>query len=173
MSKPSEFIDGICEQFLFSPKGAVEGVLIKVKDATVQVSLSGKSAPVLLREAIVGKPLRVHASRDHSPRTKEGVHPVYEFEEMADALGHAIDSAGTDDESTTIKGVVSTLHFARHGQPNGVILETGEFIHLRPHGMTQTGIAVGSKVNAIGEASMTQLGTRMLEAQRVNGVELA
>ena len=54
-----------------------------------------------------------------------------------------------------------------------MILETGEFIHLRPHGMMEVNLDIGSKVNAVGELHMTVLGTRMLEARRVNRVDLA
>ena len=52
------------------------------------------------------------------------------------------------------------------------VLETGEFIHLRPHGMAAVGLDIGSKVNAQGTLHTTVLGTRMLEAQRVNRVDL-
>jgi hypothetical protein len=39
--------------------------------------------------------------------------------------------------------------------------------------MVQLGLEVGSRVTAMGEASDTVLGTRMLEARRVNRVDLA
>ena len=74
--------------------------------------------------------------------------------------------------ATTIKGVVAALHFARHGQPNGVVLKSGEFIHLRPPGMAMLGLAPGAKVNAAGSLRMTCLGTRLLEAREVNGIAL-
>jgi hypothetical protein len=88
-------------------------------------------------------------------------------------LGAAIKAPDGQAGETTMKGVVQALHFARHGEPNGVILETGEFIHLRPHGMVAAGLDIGSKVTAVGELRMTVLGTRMLEARRVNRVDLA
>jgi len=81
--------------------------------------------------------------------------------------------AGSDPANTLIKGIVAELHYARHGQPNGVVLETGEFIHMRPHGMAQVGLGVGAKVSAVGEVCMTVLGTRMLEARSVNRMDLA
>ena len=58
---------------------------------------------------------------------------------------------------TTIKGVVASWHLALHGEPNGVILETGEVIHLQPHGMVAAGLDIGSKVNAVGELRTTVL----------------
>ena len=69
-------------------------------------------------------------------------------------------------------GVVAALHYARHGQPNGVVLETGESIHMRPHGMAQVGLGVGTKVSAVSDVRMTVPDTRLLEAREVNRIEL-
>jgi hypothetical protein len=44
---------------------------------------------------------------------------------------------------------------------------------MRPHGMAQVGLDVGSRVNAVGRARMTILGTRMLEAHQVNRMVFA
>ena len=71
-----------------------------------------------------------------------------------------------------MKGNVARIHYAKHGQPNGVVLESGEFIHLRPHGMAAIGVGVGAKVSAKGELRMTVLGTRMLEAHHANGHDI-
>jgi hypothetical protein len=117
--------------------------------------------------------LRVLATPDHSSKTADGAHPVFKFDSFADVAGQAIEAPDGDAGPTTIKGVVQALHFARHGEPNGVILETGDFIHLRQHGMAAVGLDIGSKVSAQGTLRMTVLGTRMLEAHRVNRVDLA
>ena len=172
MSKHSEFINGTCQQFLFSPKGGIEGVLVKVKGTVIQVSMRPETGAILALATGTGKRLRLLAVPDHSPKTDEASHPVYQFESFADATGHALELADTDPENTTIKGVVAALHYARHGQPNGVILESGDFIHLKPRGMSQSGLAIGSKVNAVGEIRNTLLGTRLLEARQVNHIEL-
>ena len=172
MAKPSEFITGTCLQLLFSPKGGIEGALLKVKGAVLQVSLNPEAGALFARVTGPGKRLRLRAVQDHSPKTADGAHSVYQFESLADANGQAIESADTDPPSTTIKGVVAALHFARHGQPNGVVLETGEFIHMRPHGMALAGLGVGARVSAVGAVRMTVLGTRMLEAHQVNRIGL-
>jgi hypothetical protein len=172
MAKESEFISGICQQLLFSPKGAIEGALVKIKGAVVQVTVPAASASALANATGPGKRLRVLAVADNSPKTADGHHPVYLFESFADATGLAIELAAVEPDNTTIKGTVAAMHFAKHGQPNGVILETGEFIHLRPLGMVQAGLAIGSKVNALGTVRMTVLGTRLLEARQVNRIEL-
>lgn len=59
----------------------------------------------------------------------------------------------------------------RRGQPNGVVFETGEFIHLRSYGITQAGPGVQAK--AVDEVRMTLSGTRLPEAHHVNRLGLA
>ena len=172
MAKPSELISGTCQQLLFSPKGGIEGALVKVKGKTVQISVTPDLGAALARVTGPARRLRVLAEADHSPKTADGAHPVYKLESLADAAGQAIEWPEFDSADTTIKGVVATLHFARHGEPNGVVLETGEFIHLRPHGMALVGLGIGSKIIAVGKQRMTILGTRMLEAQQVNRIAL-
>ena len=168
----NELISGTCQQLLFSPKGGVEGALIKAKGAVLQLLMPPDTGAAFARSTGPGKRLRVLARADHSPKTNDSAHPVYQFEAFADVQGLALDLPGNDPANTTIKGVVGALHYARHGQPNGVVLETGEFIHMRPHGMAQIGLGVGAKITAVGELRMTVLGTRMLEARAVNRVEL-
>ena len=170
MAKPSEFITGVCRQWLFSPKGEIEGVLLAVKGGVVQVAVDAPNAAALRRATAPGKRLRVLALPDHSPKTAAAAHPVYRFASFADAAGQACEAPGADPAKAVLKGVVAALHFAKHGEPNGVVLETGEFIHLRPHGMALLGLGVGADVRAVGTLRMTALGTSMLEASQVNRI---
>ncbi|MEO6278230.1 hypothetical protein [Roseateles sp.] len=172
MDKHSEFIHGTCQQLLFSPKGAVEGALISMKGSLVQVSASSGKGVALAQATGPGRQLRVLAVPDRSPKAADGAHSVFKFKSFADVAGKAIKASDAEHVETTIKGVVSAWHFARHGEPNGVMLATGEFIHLRPQGVAAAGLDIGSKVNAVGKLGMTALGTRMLEAHRVNRVDL-
>lgn len=172
MAKHSEFIHGTCQQLLFSPKGGIEGALVRTKGDVVQVSVPPDKGTALAEVTGPGRQLRVLAVPDRSPKAADGAHLVYKFESFADGSGQAIKVPDAQPRETTIKGVVGAWHFARHGEPNGVILETGEFIHLRPRGVATAGLDIGSKVNAVGELRMTATGTRMLQARRVNRVEL-
>ena len=170
-SKP-ELLSGTCQHLLFSPKGGIEGLLLQTQGKRVQISMPPDIGEAMANKTGAGKRLRVLATRDHSPKTQGGAHPVYQFDALADSAGQAIVWPAESDGSTAMKGVVARIHFAKHGQANGVVLETGEFIHLRPHGMEAMGLDVGSKVSAQGELRMTILGTRMLEARHVNGYDI-
>jgi hypothetical protein len=172
MTKPSEFINGTCQRFLFGPKGDIEGALIKQKDSQVQVTFAADNGEAFANATGAGKRVRIRAVPDHSPKSASAVHRVYRFECFADISGQAIEPPKAHSGKTKIDGVVAALHFARHGQPNGVILESGEFIHLRPEGMVRTGLEIGSEVRAVGELRMTQLGTPLLQARRVNHIAM-
>jgi hypothetical protein len=172
MAKHRELITGNCEQLLYGPKGGIEGALIKVKGNVVQISMPADVGAGVARTFGPGKRLRVLAVADHSPKTVDAAHPVFQFHSLADASGSALEMEGDDPKHTSVKGIVAALHFARHGEPNGVILEGGEFIHLRPGGMARVGLGLGATVNAVGEVRTTVLGTRLLQAHRVNQIDL-
>jgi hypothetical protein len=118
--------------------------------------------------AAVGQTIVVEAAADHSPKTKDAAHPVYTLTGIEKIAGRKFKSSVSDE----IRGVVSAIHYAKHGEPNGVILECGAFVHTRPHGMRQLGLEVGSKVVAHGELRKTVLGTSLIEARDVNRVTI-
>ena len=171
-NKDSEFINGNCTMMLFSPKGSIEGAMVMHRRKVVQVTVRPDMAESFARDAVPGKRLRLLAVPDHSPKTKNSPHPVYRVEAMATAAGKPIEVADVGVGHVLVKGTVESVHFARHGQPNGVILKSGEFIHLGPMGMERTGLTSGSAVTATGEMRTTRLGTRLLDAHRVNRIKL-
>jgi hypothetical protein len=164
----SESLRGTLQQLLFSPKGGIEGLLLEVHSKPIQVSLEPGDADANALNDAVGKPIEVKASPDHSPKTKDGAHPVYQLDSITKLAGKAYKSNGTQ----PTKGVVASIHYAKHGEPNGVILESGEFIHTRPHGMKKLKLDLGSKVVAHGEVRTTVLGTALIEAHEVNRVTI-
>jgi hypothetical protein len=164
----SECLSGYLEQLLFSPKGGIEGLLLKVDSKAIQVSMKPGSADANALNEAVGQSIEVRASADHSPKTKDGAHPVYQLGSITKLAGKAFKSNGMK----PIEGVVANIHYAKHGEPNGVILESGEFIHTRPQRMKKLNLRVGSKVVAHGEARTTVLGTSLIEAHEVNRVTL-
>ena len=126
-----ETLSGELQQLLFSPKGGIEGLLMKVGSKSIQVSMEPATADAGTLADAIGKPIEVTGSADHSPKTKNGVHPVYKLEVITKIAGKAVKANG---HAHPVSGVVATLHYAKHGEPNGVILESGEFIHTRPPG---------------------------------------
>jgi hypothetical protein len=162
-------LNGHLNQILFSPKGGLEGLLMTVDDETLQISMPSTAADAEALSRAVGQNIEVKAAADESPKTKHGAHRVYKLDAITKIAGKAFKPSADHDR---IKGVVAAIHYAKHGEPNGVILESGEFIHTRPHGMKKLKLKVGSKVTATGELRMTVLGTSLIEAHEVNRVSI-
>lgn len=171
MSQQSKSVNlsGRLDQILFSPKGGLEGLLVKIGAQTVQVSMEPTTANAETLAGAVGEAIEIKASVDDSPKAKHGAHPVYKMRALNKIAGKACKLA---DEPERVKGVVSAIHFAKHGEPNGVMLESGEFVHTRPHGMKKLKLKIGSKVVALGQVRMTVLGTPLLEADEVNRISI-
>jgi hypothetical protein len=165
----SQTLSGHLNQILFSPKGGLEGLLMTVDDETLQISMPSTATDAEALSRAVGQDIEVKAAADESPKTKHGAHRVYKLEVITKIAGKAFKPSADNDR---IKGVVAAIHYAKHGEPNGVILESGEFIHTRPHGMKKLKLKVGSKVTATGELRMTVLGTSLIEAHEVNRVSI-
>jgi hypothetical protein len=169
----AEALVGTITQVLLSPKGVIEGLLLSIDGKTVQIS----TVPGAIDEhaSLLVPDTRISATgtADHSPKTKDGEHPVFKLDKLSKigrkSLGRSSGNAGP----AVLKGLVASLHYARHGEPNGVVLDSGDFVHLRPHGMQKVRLKVGARVLAKGERRATVLGTTLLEAHEINHVKIA
>jgi hypothetical protein len=168
-----QILSGTLTQVLLSPKGVIEGLLLSVRGKPVQVSTAPGAIDRYARVLVAGARIVVKATADNSPKTKGGTHPVFKLDELSKLGGKAVRDSTHKGDPSVLKGRVVSLHYARHGEPNGVLLKSGEFVHLRPHGMQKTRLKVGDKVVARGERRMTVLGTTLLEAHEVNHMAIA
>jgi hypothetical protein len=145
-----ETVRGVVEAYNFSPKGEVEGLLVRAAGGRVQVNLpKGAADPPPVGRAVE---LTVEPE-DGGPKHARPAHPVYRA------------AAGPD----AVVGTVARLNYTRHGEPNGVVLDTGDFVHLKPHGMRAAGLAVGDRVTAAGTVRPLATGGRAVDADEVNG----
>ena len=173
MPKAAQTIACTVRQLLFSPKGHIEGFLAIQDRKRIQVRVPPHIGQQLAQQSIVGRKVHVHGRPDDSPKAKKAAHPVYELEFFADREGNEATPFGRQRAPVaTLKGKVAQLHFAKHGEANGVMLASGEFIHLRPHGMAAAELKIGSRVEASGPVKTTVLGSVLMEAATVNGIEI-
>jgi len=172
MHNHSEMLFGTIRQLLFGTDGGIQGVLLTVKGRTVQVSMSPAEGAALADQLGAGKRMRILAIAALPPVGTASAHPLYTFFALSDTGGDPLPLPYTAPGESLITGQVSALHFAPEGEPNGVILDTGELIHVGTAGMAATGLRVGTKIRAIGELGRTSVGGRMLRANQVNGVAL-
>jgi len=62
------------------------------------------------------------------------------------------------------------VNFARHGEANGVVLDSGDFIHTKPEGMKRLRLKIGDAVEADGDAQRLADDTGWaVDATSVNG----
>ena len=64
------------------------------------------------------------------------------------------------------------LNYALHGEVNGAILDSGDFLHLKPHGARVLQLVVGMDVKGVGSTKLATCGHRVIDAKEVNGVQV-
>lgn len=170
-SKQEESIEGAFQHLIFSPKGLVEGVLICVDDQPAQLvfdrhdEMSSRDFETLSKDQTVV----VRAKRQGPSPKGESEHKVYAFIRLVSVDGRKPIKRKIP-KGPAFKGTVARFNYARHGEPNGVVLDTGDFIHTKPQGFAELRLKLGDKVGADGESRFLGVGRgRVVEAVRVNG----
>ena len=158
---------------LYSPRGGVEGALLLADEEHIQLVFEphDEAGPALFGGLRTGTRVRVEARPEPaSDRHGQPAHRVYRFERLVSVEGRAVDDVAPAPARAPYSGIVVRLNFARHGEPNGYVLDSGDFIHTRPEGMAQLQLGVGDRVEADGEARPLARGSGVVvEASVVNG----
>ena len=182
MRHAEETLEGTVKELNFAPKGEVDGLLLDVGGETIQVNLSPDQAAGVGSK--VGRPVKLTVGPEpkvaEHPRGEHPVHKLVAFDGEAGhphepphpPHGHKAHPPHGHGEPVEVSGTVRRLNFAKHGEANGVVLEGGDFLHLKPDGMKKVGLKVGQDVSARGEAKRSPEGVRAIEAEIVNGVEI-
>lgn len=161
-------LKGKLESFNFSPKGGYEGLLLSTSKGVVQVNFSPEFA-AQIQEAI---PLASLVNAEVSAweeDDRKGDHPVYHLVSIAPENGAPISL----DPASSVQGRVERMNFAKHGELNGVVLDTGDFIHLKPHGMKLVQPVIGQLIHAKGPARRLQFSDKwVIEAETVDGKDI-
>lgn len=164
-----EVLGGVIVQFNYSPRGSVEGMLIRAEDRTVQVNVPPDAWPVMAHAVAIGQETRVAATAEpESPKHDEGDHPVYRLVSF-----NPSSEEPEEVDPASVEGIVARLNYTRHGAPNGVVLESGDFVHLKPDGMRKTGLRIGDRIAAAGKARRMLMGRLVVEGEVVNGIVIA
>ena len=160
-------IEGTLAHFNFSPKGGYEALIITTKKGTVQVNFEPDEAAVLAATLKAGGKVSLKAEALHEH--DEAAHPVFQLKWIK--VGAKTVKLSPKVE---VKGKVQRLNYALHGEVNGAVLDTGDFVHLKPHGARALSLAVGQTLRASGEMRPLLFGEqRAIEAETANGVDLA
>jgi hypothetical protein len=151
---------GSIQSLNVSPKGFYEGFLLKTSKGTIQVNLPKEQAHGLDQEWQPGSELAVEVELEEPWGMPE--HPVYR-------LAHPIESKNA---SGKFSGRVERLNYALHGEVNGGILESGDFLHLKPEGARAVGLKPGLSVKGNGKTKPMVGGHLVIEADEVNGISI-
>lgn len=165
-------VEGRFAHYLYSPKGGIEGMLIETDGIPAQFVFErhGEGLPAQLADIRAGQALVVEGTESPPSPKGEAAHTVYRFERLAAIDGKPLPEAQPDD---SVDGRVARIHYARHGEANGVVLDNGDFVHTRPQGFAQLNLKVGDRVQAEGRVRPLATGEgRVVEAARVNDIEL-
>jgi len=177
MTQPQETIEvwsleGRFQHLLHSPRGEVEGVMIDVDGVPAQFTF-GKNDERAARafEALrPGQALVVEGTVAPAPRHGEAAHEVYALERLVSIDGTP---AAPDEAVRRAQGRVARIHHARHGEPNGVVLDSGDFVHMRPDGFAALPLQTGDAVEASGPARpLRGAAGHVIDARTVNGQTL-
>ena len=156
---------------IFSPKGELEGAMLAFENGNGQIVFDrhDEAAGAAFAAMHQGQTVVVTATAmGPSPKGKNE-HPVFELVNVESVDGEKLAKAPAEKRSD-YEGTVVRLNYARHGAANGVVLDTGDFIHLKPEGMAKLALKVGDKVAADGDAHfMVTARGWAVEATRVNG----
>lgn len=161
-------VEGQFQHLIYSPKGTVEGVMIDSAGAPVQFIVEGPfpaSLASLLalhpgQSVVMEGTIAPHSSKG------EGEHEVFHLERLVSMDGQPAPDAHP---IQPITGTVMHFNYARHGVPNGVVLDTGDFIHSKPDGFQRMGLKIGDKVQVEGPTRPLSHGNgQVVEAHTIN-----
>jgi hypothetical protein len=163
---------GLLQDFNFSPKGGVEGFLLHADGQTVQINVTPDVGFAVVRG--IGQTVEATVEPDHEAgKHAKGDHPVYHLVMLTGTEGKVLIHSGAGNaETVTVQGVVKRINYAPHGAANGVVLESGDFIHMKPEGMKKIDLKAGDQVTAEGQGGTMPLGQQVVEARTVNGTSI-
>ncbi len=164
-------LKGRFRHLVYSPRGEVEGVLITSGDTTAQVVFArhDDGAPQPFTVLHEGQTVEIEATPAAPSPKGEGAHPVYDFGRLLAVDGGPPVEAPAE-AASGYRGRVERFNYARHGEINGVVLDSGDFLHLKPEGYAALGLAIGDLVEADGDAQALADGRGWaVEASVVNG----
>jgi hypothetical protein len=148
---------GIVETFNVSPKGTHEGLLMKIDGEIIQINFRHDFATEIAAVAAEGKELKAEVE----PEEVHG-HPSHSVFRLLSLGGH----------NGHFTGKVKHLNYALHGEANGAILDSGDFLHVKPHAAASLHLKPGMKVKGTGALKPMFDGHHVIEATEVNGVQM-
>jgi len=159
---------GIIEALNISPKGFYEGFLLRAGKQLVQINLPKHDHALSQTGLEQGQKITVELEPEKPHGEPE--HEVFRLVDLAGTKGASADvpHRGTGHFS----GCIERLNYALHGAVNGGILESGDFLHVKPEGARALKLKLGMRVEGRGRKKPMVDGHSVIEAETVNGLEM-
>jgi hypothetical protein len=128
---PRDTVDlsGTIENYNFSPRGDVDGLILKTGDKTAQVNLPPGVGLLVSQQVTAGSQVKVRAFA----LPGGSAHSVYVFVSLSGESGKEIKIPSPQDRRFVHEeGTVKNLNYSRNGEVDGVVLNGGDFVHLGP-----------------------------------------
>jgi hypothetical protein len=159
---------GIIEALNVSPKGFYEGFLLRAGKKLIQINLPKHELAPEEKGLEVGK--KITAELEPEKPHGEPEHQVFRLIRSAGVQGS---SAGVEDHRAKhFSGYIERLNYALHGAVNGGILDSGDFLHVKPQGARALKLTPGMEVAGRGRTKPMVGGHSVIEAEIVNGIEI-
>ena len=170
MTKDALQKHGIVQSFNISPKGAYEGLLFKTGGELIQINFPQELSTEIADLASPGKEiqLEIETAEVHG----RACHPVYRLIGIADSEKGSFSLKNDGHQRRQFSGQIERLNYALHGEVNGAILNTGDFLHLKPHGAAALELKIGMQVHGTGSTKPMVGGHQVIEAEEVNGISM-
>jgi hypothetical protein len=164
-------IEGVVLHPIYSPKGGIEGMMLDADGVPVQFVFGhGPDGAAAFGKVEPGQRVTLEGTEARPWPEGENAHAVYQFKRLASIDGKAADEGG---QPAHAKGKVVRMNYARDGEANGVLLDSGDFVHVRPDRFATLGIAPGDQVEASGPSRPLADGSgRVIDAVTLNGKPL-
>ena len=159
---------GTIEALNVSPKGFYEGFLLRTGKRLAQINLPKKERGMSAEQLKVGETIAVEAESEESHG--KPAHQVFRLIRLLDTNGHSRKNDTTMPRD--FSAIVVGLNYALHGEVNGGILDSGDFLHLRPEGARAVKLKTGMQVEGRGSTRPMVGGHLVIEAEEVNGIAI-
>ena len=168
---PKNKKSGIVQSFNVSPKGTYEGLLLESSGELLQINFPQEWGAAIA--AIVAPGNHIEAEIEPQDAHAHASHPVYQLRHLSNDKQEKFPLEQSNGSGNGhFSGKVERLNYALHGEINGAILDTGDFLHVKPQGAVALELAAGMKVKGTGPTKPMVGGHRVIEAEEVNGMHL-
>jgi len=169
-----EKVQGEFQHVIYSPHGTIEGAMVASGNEGIQLIVSDDGAGNVFRHVAPGAVIGATVEFIGWSSSKAGGHRVYQVDSIQSVDGKRPTAGKAPKRKAAYSGQVVRLNYARHGEPNGVVLDSGDFIHLKPEGFKKLKLKIGDTIEVDGDSHPLDAEQGyVVEAMRVNGKSIA